>query len=120
MSKITLVSLAIGCAVLTSFPLHAQSSKRKTGVVEGPAKVQLKDVAQIEVPVGFSFIDGNSYRELLKKAGEPVSGNEMGLLASTNDDWAVIFRFTDGGYVKDDDRNNLNADKILESIYPNL
>jgi uncharacterized membrane-anchored protein len=116
MSKITLVSLAIGCAVLTSFPTHAQNSKRKMGVVEGPAKVQLKDVAQLEVPVGFSFIDGNSYRELLKKAGEPVSGNEMGLLASTNDDWAVIFRFTDSGYVKDDDKNSLNADKILDSI----
>jgi uncharacterized membrane-anchored protein len=116
MSKITLVSLAIGCAVLTAFPLGAQNSKRKMGAVEGPAKVQLKDVAQIEVPVGFSFIDGNTYRALKKKAGEPVSGNEMGLLASTNDDWAVVFRFTDSGYVKDDDKNNLNADKLLESI----
>jgi uncharacterized membrane-anchored protein len=118
MSKITLFALAIGCAVLTSSPLYSQDSdaKRKMGVVAGPAKVQLKDVAQIEVPVGFSFLDGNSYRALKKKAGEPVYGNEMGLLASTNDDWAVIFRFTDSGFVKDDDKNNLNADKILDSI----
>jgi uncharacterized membrane-anchored protein len=118
MSKITLVSLAIGFAVFSSPPLRAQDSnaKRKMGVVEGPAKVQLKDVAQIEVPVGFSFIDGESYRALLKKSGEPVSGNEMGLLASTNEDWAVIFRYTDSGYVKDSDKDNLNADKILDSI----
>jgi len=118
MSKITIFALVVGCAALTSSPLRAQNSgaKRKMGVIEGPAKIQLKDVAQIEVPVGFSFLDGDSYRALLKKSGEPVYGNEMGLMASTNEDWAVIFRYNESGFIKDDDKNNLNADKILESI----
>jgi uncharacterized membrane-anchored protein len=118
MLKTRSLILVAGCAALAALPLHAQNSdtKREMGVTQGPAKVHLKDVAQIDVPAGFSFLDGERYRALLKKAGEPVYGNEMGLLASTNEDWAVIFRYTESGYVKDDDKDKLDAAKILESI----
>jgi uncharacterized membrane-anchored protein len=117
MSKITIFAVAIGCAVITTFPLRAQDSdgKRKKGFTEGPAKVQLKDVAQIDVPAGYSFLDGDTFRSLKKKSGEPVYGNEMGLLESTND-WAVIFRYDESGYVKDDDKDKLDPDKILDNI----
>jgi uncharacterized membrane-anchored protein len=118
MSKITLFAMAIGCAVLTGAPLHAQTSdaKRKLGLIEGPARAKLKDVAQVEVPEGYVFIDGNGLRALLKKAGEPTSGNELGLLRPTNHSWSVIFEFSAEGYVKDDEKNNLDADKILQEI----
>jgi uncharacterized membrane-anchored protein len=118
MSKITLFALAVGCIAFTATPLHAQNSdaKRKMGLVQGPARAQLKDVAQVEVPEGYVFIDGNGLRALLKKAGEPTSGNELGLLRPTNHSWSVIFEFSADGYVKDDEKNNLNADKILASI----
>src|SRR6267378_2743058 len=118
MSKITLFALAVGCIAFASSPLHAQSSdaKRKLGLVQGPARAKLKDVAQLEVPEGYVFIDGNGLRALLKKAGEPTSGNEVGLLSPTNHSWSVIFEFSAEGYVKDDDKNSLNADKILSEI----
>jgi uncharacterized membrane-anchored protein len=118
MSKITLFALAIGCTVITSSPLNAQTSdaKRKLGLIQGPARANLKDIAQVEVPEGYVFIDGNGLRLLLKKAGEPTSGNELGLLRPTNHSWSVIFEFSADGYVKDDEKNNLDADKILASI----
>src|SRR5262249_8674298 len=40
----------------------------------------------------------------------------MGLIASTNDHWSVIFEFSDIGYVKDDDKDKLDPDKLLNSI----
>jgi uncharacterized membrane-anchored protein len=119
MSKIRLIVFVISCAVLTASPIHAQTSdakKRKLGLIEGPARAKLKDVAQVEVPEGYVFIDGNGLRALLKKAGEPTSGNELGLLRPTNHSWSVIFEFSADGYVKDDEKNNLDADKILASI----
>jgi uncharacterized membrane-anchored protein len=119
MSKFTIFALAIGCAVLTALPLQGQTSdaaKRKFGLIEGPGQAKLKDVAQVEVPEGYIFMDGNGLRALLKKAGEPTSGNELGLLRPTNHGWSVIFEFSPEGYVKDDDKNNLNADKILAEI----
>ncbi len=118
MSKITLFALAVGCAVLTAPPLRAQNSdaKRKAGIVEGPTRVKLKDIGQIEVPEGYIFMDGKTLQSLMKKAGEPTSGAEMGLLRPTNHSWSVIFEFSADGYVKDDEKNNLDADKILASI----
>jgi uncharacterized membrane-anchored protein len=118
MSKITLFALAVSCTVFSLSPLHAQTSdaKRKLGLIHGPARASLKEVAQVEVPEGYVFIDGNGLRALLKKAGEPTSGNELGLLRPTNHSWSVIFEFSADGYVKDDEKNNLNADKILASI----
>ncbi len=119
MSKITLFALAIGCAVLTSSPLYAQdSAAKRTGVLEGPAKAQLQDIAQIDVPAGYEFIDGKRTRALLKAEGEPVSGRELGLLSpiSTNEQRSVIFEFDNSGYVKDDEKNQLDADKLLAAI----
>jgi uncharacterized membrane-anchored protein len=118
MSKITIFALAVGCSVLTALPLQAQTSdaKRKLGLVEGPAKAKLKDIGQVDVPEGYVFLDGNGLRALLKRAGEPTSGNELGLLRPTNHSWSVIFEFSAEGYVKDDEKNNLNADKILSEI----
>jgi len=118
MSKITLFALAVSCTVFSSSPLHAQTSdaKRKLGLIGGPAKAKLKDIAQVDVPEGYVFIDGNGLRALLKRAGEPTSGNELGLLRPTNHSWSVMFEFSPDGYVKDDEKNSLNADKILADI----
>lgn len=120
MSKITSFALAICCAVLATQPLHGQDSeaKRKAGILEGPAKAKLQDIAQIDIPAGFEFFDGKRTRAMLKAEGEPVSGQELGLLspAGTNEQWSVMFEFDDSGYVKDDDKNKLDPDKLLAAI----
>ncbi len=111
------VCAACGLALAGS-PLQAQNSKAKPmpGVTEGPAKVQMEKVGQIDVPAGYVFLDGKTTRALMKKYGEPVSGREMGMLRSTNEQWSVMFEFSDIGYVKDDDKDKLDADKLLASI----
>jgi uncharacterized membrane-anchored protein len=103
-----------------AFALPRVQAQEKTGpklnVIHGPAKAQMAGIAQIELPGGYSFIDGAGTRALMKRSGEPVSGNEMGLIAPTNEHWSVIFEFSNVGYVKDDDKDKLNADKILADI----
>ena len=105
-------------ATLANSPLLAQNSdaKAKPRFLTGPAKAPLGNVARIDVPPGYFFVDGKDYRAMLKAEGEPVSGRELGLLSSTNDNWSVIFKFSDIGYVKDDDKDSLNADKLLDAI----
>jgi uncharacterized membrane-anchored protein len=119
MSKIIFLALATSCAALVATPLHAQDSNAKReGILQGPAKAKLQDVAQIDIPTGYEFIDGKRTRALLKAEGEPTSGKELGLLSpsSTNEQWSVMFEFDDSGYVKDDDKNKLDPDKLLEAI----
>ena len=84
--------------------------------LEGPATAQLGNAARIEVPAGFIFIDGKTLRKLMQSYGEPVSGNELGSLESTNGDLSITFNFDDIGYVKDDEKDKLDADLYLKQI----
>ncbi len=108
------------CAVALLTAAQAQDSGPESGpklnVIKGPAKAQLGSYAELAVPTGYVFLGGNEYRKLLKAEGEPVSGNEAGWLKPTNQGWSVVFHFSDIGYVKDDDKDKLDADKLLESI----
>ncbi len=117
MSTRNLLILAVCGLALAATPSRAQeSTKPKLNILKGPATANLGGVAQIEIPAGFEFIDAKGTQALLKRSGEPVSGRELGLIVSTNAPWSVIFEFDDIGYVKDDDKNKLNADKLLQAI----
>jgi len=108
----------VGCSLILSIaPVCAQKPDTdKPNLLKGPAKARLENVGQIDVPAGYIFVDGKGTRALMKSKGEPTSGREVGLLASTNQEWSVFFEFSDIGYVKDDDKDKLDADKLLESI----
>ena len=111
------IALAVCGLALATLPLPAQTSEgKKLEVLHGPATAKLGDVAQVAVPAGFVFIDGKSLREYLKAMGEPVSDNLLGSLDPTNGDWSVMFTFQDIGYVKDDDKDKLDADKLLQQF----
>src|ERR1051326_4770752 len=105
--------LGLACCPLLA---HNSEPKPKLGFIKGPANAQLGHVANIQLPAGYFFLEGKDYRAMLKAEGEPVSGRELGLLGPTNDEYSVIFKFSDIGYVKDDDKDSLNADKLLEAI----
>jgi len=117
MSTSKLCVLAACSLALAGAPLHAQNSgsKSKLNIVEGPAQVKLEKVAQITVPAGYVFVDGKTTRAMMKEHGQPVSGEELGMLSPTNEAWTVMFEFSEVGYVKDDEKDKLDADKLLAS-----
>ena len=84
--------------------------------VNGPAKGSLGSIAEIQVPAGYRFTETTGTKTLLEAFGNLTSGRELGWLETTNGDWAVIFEFNDSGYVKDDDKDKLDAAKMLKTI----
>ena len=112
--KLSIISLC--SLVLAGVPAKGADSGPKLTPLKGPAKARLEDVAQIDVPAGYAFLDGKSTRSLMKAMGEPASGQELGLLTPTNEHWSVIFEFNKTGYVKDDDKDKLDPDKLLAAI----
>ena len=117
MSFSKLVVCSLFSLVLASSPsFSADTSKSKLNVIHGPARATMETVAQLEVPEGYAFFDGKSTRAMMKENGEPVSGQEVGLLIPTNEEFSVFFEFNKIGYVKDDDKDKLDADKLLASI----
>lgn len=61
------------------------------------------------------FTGGKGTRELMEAMGNFTSGNEKGFLTHTNWEWFVVFEFSDIGYVKDDEKDELDADAMLKS-----
>jgi uncharacterized membrane-anchored protein len=96
--------------------LRAADGDGEPTALMGPADTTLKDIATLRVPGGFFFLDGDQTRAMMRSYGEPVSGQELGMLAPTNSDWSVFFDYADVGYVKDDDKDELDADKLLAAI----
>src|SRR5687767_14934332 len=71
---------------------------KKLDWVKGPSTANLQ-IAQIELPAGYSFTGGDGARQLLQLMGNPTNGRELGLMGPTNLDWFVVFEFSDTGYI---------------------
>lgn len=89
--------------------------------VVGPATAQLGKIAKIEVPAGYRFTGVEGTRKIMELTHNPVSGSELGTLIpeavpSTGHAWFLVFEFEPIGYVKDDEKSKLDADKILASL----
>ena len=118
-----LITLLAFVSSLLALPLRAAEDPNAAGSplsavdwAKGPARAELKDIAGVQVPEGFIFTGAKGTQHLLESMGNPASGNELGFLAPTSLVWFVVFEFSDVGYVKDDDKDKLDADKLLKSI----
>lgn len=103
---------------IVSAPAYAQSSDG-SGIEwqEGPTTGQLGEIARIQVPEGYRFAGREGVRRFMELTQNPVSGDELGVMISPGDDnWFVIFEFNSIGYVKDDEKGNLDANAILASL----
>ena len=94
----------------------AESMFKDVTWVKGPASGEMKAHAAIKVPSGFLYTEGEGTRTVLKRFGNLTSGSEVGLLTAQSMDWFVVFEFDSTGYVKDDDKDKLDAAKMLSSI----
>src|SRR5262245_51737208 len=99
--------MALCCGVAARGADKSDSPLGKLNWIKGPAQAPLGGVAQIQVPEGYTFLDGKGTRAMFKAFGEPTSGRELGLISPTNREsrWSVVFEFSDIGYVKDDDKD---------------
>ncbi|MEP2775255.1 MAG: DUF2167 domain-containing protein [Luteolibacter sp.] len=83
-------------------------------VTEG--KGQLGTRAEIHVPEGYRFTGSAGTIKLMEFYGNLTNGQELGYLSPMEMDWFAVFEFEDIGYVKDDDKDKLDADEILASL----
>lgn len=85
----------------------------------GPGQVILgSDVAQVELAGPEIFLDANEAKRLLKDSGNVPGGKEVGLIATREEgqNWFLVFEYDPLGYVKDDEKDKIDADGLLDSI----
>ncbi len=85
--------------------------------VKGPATGKLGSQAEIVVPEGFVFAEGDGTRKVLQMMGNLTGDSEVGLLAPMGDTtWFIVFDFDNSGYVKDDEKDKLDADAMMKAM----
>jgi uncharacterized membrane-anchored protein len=85
---------------------------------DGPQTVSLGQIAELQLPAGYVFLDAEDTKTLMEQMGNVSDGSELGMVAAADEDatWFVIFEQRDVGYVRDDDKDDIDADALLESI----
>jgi uncharacterized membrane-anchored protein len=86
--------------------------------IQGPVTAPIGTMATLNLTEKYQYIGPAEAQQLLRNMQNPVSGGELAIVVPNdeNSDWFVVFEFSDVGYVKDDERDKLDADAILQSI----
>lgn len=119
-TKIPRFVLAAIAAIFLAVSVSAQDEQGPAiNWVPGPTTAQLGDgLASIQVPEGYLFADKAETQKFMQMIGNPPSDQEIGLLTPADEEktWFVVFEYNEVGYVKDDDKDEIDADAILDSI----
>lgn len=85
----------------------------------GPTQVDLgKNLAGIEIDSNYAFAGPEDTRKLMTLMGNPPSDQELGMIVPIEDglEWFILFEYKAVGYVKDDDKRDINHKALLKSI----
>lgn len=101
-----------------SLGLPALAAAYQPNWTRGPAKVDLgSNVARIALDEGYVFAGAADTRRLMQEMGNTVDDTEVGMIApaAEGEDWILIFEYDKAGFVKDDEKDAIDKDAILES-----
>lgn len=118
---IRLLALAAVALCIWTLPGLAEQSQPKPPAlpwIMGPSEAKLGDQALLKLPKGYQFLGAQETQALLKRMGNFPSGSELGLITATGEgeQWFMVVRYIDAGYVKDDEAANWDADALMTSI----
>ena len=84
-------------------------------MVTGPVSYRLGNVAELKIPAGFHGVEAGSLEKYYELTQNIHDGNEVGLVIGPTG-WVLAFDYNDTGYVKDDEKDKLDADKLMEAM----
>jgi uncharacterized membrane-anchored protein len=108
-----ILSLALG---LLALPALAEMHP-----IQGPALGKLGDMAQIQIPKGFSFFEQKDMKEFQEKTHNLYSGDELGVLYDPDKahGYIALFEFEDTGYIKDAAGEKLDPASMWKTMVEN-
>ncbi|WP_336771056.1 DUF2167 domain-containing protein [Paenibacillus sp. MMO-58] len=114
----------ITCLMLTGLPavLHADGENADAQTlnwVQGTGQtVELGDgLADLKLREDFVFLDGDDARAYQEQLGGMPTNREIGVVfpSSENESWALYFEYEETGYVNESEKDDIDADKLLQS-----
>ena len=82
---------------------------------DGPGNCQIGDIATMQVPLGVTFTGKEGTKRYLEANENLADGTELATAQSLRlPFWTAYFSYLKSGHVKDDDKHELDASKMLE------
>jgi len=122
--KVWLKAIRIAVLVIVSsvtIPTMAQNGGGDISPIDwikGSGIMDMEGIAQLDLPEGYVFTGKKGTQTLMELYQNPLTNTEVGYVASMEDDteWFIVFEFSETGYVKDDEKDDLDADEMLKSF----
>ena len=117
-AMLALLTLVVGLTVPTWASEGAEDGPIDINWIGGPARVDLgDDLARMDLGEDYLFAGPDDTRLIMQYYGNPPSEAEMGIILprSEEEDWFLILEYYPVGYVRDDDKGEIDAAAILES-----
>ena len=118
---VVFIALAVSLLLLSTMTVYSnppedpRSAFNRVNWQKGPCKGDIGSLASIDVPPGCLFAGKEDGRFITEKVLQDISsGHEVGFIFADN--WIIAFEFDETGYVKDDEKNSLDANAMLKSI----
>jgi uncharacterized membrane-anchored protein len=120
-----LIGLTAGTAAATSSPQSdtpvqpgaAAAPAPSFHPVAGPRRVELGHDLVMELPADYLYLDPPQAKQLMERNGNLWNDNLLGVVVKQDADWLITIRYTEEGYVKDDEAAKLKADDLLKQIH---
>jgi uncharacterized membrane-anchored protein len=84
---------------------RAQSSLNSAGAavnwISGPQTMSVGNYADIQVPQGYRWVDGQAARAVLEGQNNPVPDDLIGVMVPDSGKWWAVVEFAPDGYLKD-------------------
>jgi uncharacterized membrane-anchored protein len=114
---LALAALLLGGAHATRAE-DAPAPDEKIAWTSGPATVDLAALAEVRLPEALAFAGAADTRKLLEAMGNSTDGSEVGLVVPKAEDqgWFIVFEWNPIGFVKDEEKDEIDADALLKSI----
>ena len=101
------------------FPGVGMAEVPKPEWVVGPAIVDLgTNLAELSIDENYIFAGAEDTKKIMEYMGNPLTNNEIGYIAPNNEttNWFIVFDYLPIGYVKDDEKDDIDAEAILDAI----
>lgn len=115
-------AIEMDSAALENAIMHIDSIVNSLDYKSG--KISLKtDLATINVPAGFLFLEGKDARYILEDVwGNPEDTEILGILVPEGvnmlaaESWAIVYTYEEDGHVEDDDAEDYDYNELLDEM----
>ncbi|WP_433943107.1 DUF2167 domain-containing protein [Paenibacillus sp. SN-8-1] len=73
------------------------------------------NLAELKLNQGFNFLDKENTQKFVTQIGDLVTGREIGSIIPDDESWVLYFDYEEPGHVADDEKDEIDADSLLQS-----